>query len=737
MTETNTREKTEDAPAASPKDRFPIVGVGASAGGVQALTGFLKGIAEDCGVGIVIVTHLNPDRPSLLHEVLRSVSVLPVEIARDGVRVEKNRVYVMPENVVLGLKGRALSVRPSKIPRDHKPIDAFFGSMAAEIGDCAIGVVLSGGDGDGTLGVKAIMARGGLTFAQKPGDGASSPLQSSMPESAIATGMINFILPVEAMGQRLAILARGSAAPQPRPPPESTDAMSVICGIVLKHTNHDFSGYKRKSFQRRVARHMKFLGLKSESDYIARLSDNPTDVDCLFRDLLISVTGFFRDPLAWEAMARAVIPRLFDQKGPGEKVRVWVPGCATGQEVYSIGILLREYAESVPDAPGIQIFGTDIDEKALQVARAGRYLPALMNGVSGDRRRRFFGEIDGAFQICRAIRDDCVFAENSVVRDPAFSRLDLISCRNLLIYFDASYQRIVLPAFHRALRDGGFLLLGKSEFASQHSGLFEPVDRTQRIFRRSPGAGSAPNGGEYAPKLPILPIPERIAITPAIPPPPALLLERHLVSFDPAHLIVNAAGELLGASAGDVAYLDPVPPRLVRPETDGAAPKMAEVEASAGRTAEHGRPPTLSIDLNRRLGPDIAGVLKQALDAGGPIRRSHVLRVAKLNRIIGIEVEPLVAPADQDQLFLVGLTDLGANLQQDEANIETESRALVLWRLVDVAQKAQHHDRSLRNRDGGAAILQRGAAINERGVRNPSTKRSRPPRRNSRLSTKR
>ena len=281
----------------------------------------------------------------------------------------------MPENVVLGLKGRALTVHPLKIPRDHKPIDAFFESMAGEIGDCAIGVVLSGGDDDGTLGAKAIVTRGGLTFAQEPGDGASSPQQPSMPESAIATGMINFILPVEAMGRRLAILARGGAAPKPRPAPDSTDAMSVICGIVLKQTNHDFSGYKRKSFQRRVARHMKFLGLKSESDYIARLSDNPTDVDCLFRDLLISVTSFFRDPLAFEAMARDVIPRLFDQKGPGEKVRVWVPGCATGQEVYSIAILLREYAESVPDAPRIQIFGTDIDEKALQVARAGRYPP--------------------------------------------------------------------------------------------------------------------------------------------------------------------------------------------------------------------------------------------------------------------------------------------------------------------------------------------------------------------------
>ena len=244
MTEQSTRVETDDAPTASPEDRFPIAGVGASAGGVQALTGFFKGIAEDCGVGIVIVTHLNPDRPSLLHEVLRNVSVLPVEVASDGVRVEKNRVYVMPENVVIGLKGRALTVQPSKVPRDHKPIDAFFESMAAEIGDCAIGVVLSGGDGDGTLGVKAITARGGLTFAQEPGDGASSPLQSSMPESAIATGMINFILPVEAMGRRLAILARGGVAPKPRPPPSSffRDPLAV--------RNHDFSGYKRKSFQR-------------------------------------------------------------------------------------------------------------------------------------------------------------------------------------------------------------------------------------------------------------------------------------------------------------------------------------------------------------------------------------------------------------------------------------------------------------------------------------------------------
>ena len=399
MTEIKAKIKADDVPTASPEDRFPVVGVGASAGGIQALTGFFKGVAEDCGVGIVIVTHLNPDRPSLLHEVLRSVSVLPVEIAKDGVRIEKNHVYVMPENVVLGLKGRALTVHPLKIPRDHKPIDAFFESMAGEIGDCAIGVVLSGGDDDGTLGAKAIVTRGGLTFAQEPGDGPSSPQQPSMPESAIATGMINFILPVEAMGRRLAMLARGSAAPKPRPAPASTDATSVICRIVLKQTNHDFSGYKRKSFQRRVARHMKFLGLKSESDYIARLSDNPTDVDCLFRDLLISVTSFFRDPLAFEAMARDVIPGLFDQKVPGEKVRVWVPGLPRPGSLldrHPLARVRRVRARCAED--------TDLRHRYRRKGAPGRprgTLPLCPDGY-GVRRSPppVFGEIDGAFQIC-------------------------------------------------------------------------------------------------------------------------------------------------------------------------------------------------------------------------------------------------------------------------------------------------------------------------------------------------
>ena len=597
----------------------------------------------------------------------------------------------MPENVGLGLEGGALSAQPLKSPRTHKPIDAFFELMAAEVGARAVGVVLSGGDGDGTLGVMAIRARGGLTFAQEPHDGASGPQQPSMPESAIATGMVNFILPVEAMGRRLAILARGATTPKADRPRDPTDPMSVICEILLKRTRHDFSGYKRKSFERRVKRHMKLLGLNSEPDYIARLTDNPTDVDCLFRDLLISVTSFFRDPLAFEAMARDVIPRLFEQKDPDQKLRVWIPGCATGQEVYSIAVLLREHAESLPVAPNMQIFGTDIDEQALQVARSGRYPPALMDGVSDERRRRFFTETGGAFRINGEIRDDCVFAHHSLVRDPAFSRLDLISCRNLLIYFDARYQRIVFPTFHRALREDGILFLGRSEFAGVNAGLFEPVDRTHRIFRRTSGTLAAISPDATVPLLPILSIPEHISIMPEISPPIALFSGHDFDPLDPIHLIVNAAGDLLGASLGDAIDLDPLKLHIVHPDPEGPEPDTTE---AGPRTAGAGDPPAsqtrpsgLSPDLSRRLGPDIAQVVKEALESREPIRITRVLRVGKSDRVIGVEVEPLVAPPGRETLFLVGLTQLGPSPRDSDASLDSESRALILWRLVDARNR--------------------------------------------------
>ena len=695
MTGIETKALTGDAPTA-PQDRFPIVGVGASAGGIQALTGFFSGVPEKCGVGIVIVTHLNPDRPSLLHEVLGSVSALPVEIATDGARIEKNHVYVMPENVVLGLKGRAIAVQRQKTPRDHKPIDAFFESMAAEIGACAVGIVLSGGDGDGTLGVKAIRAHGGLTFAQEPGEGVSSPQQPSMPESAIATGMVNFILPVEAMGRCLALLARGGVAPNADPVPEgspadSTDAMGAIYEIILKQTGHDFSGYKRKSFQRRVMRHMKFLGLNSVPDYIARLTDNPTDVSCLFRDLLICVTGFFRDPHAFEAMAREVIPRLFDQKNPGQDLRVWIPGCATGQEVYSIAILLREHAEMVADAPRLRIFGTDIDEQALQVARAGRYPLALMAGVSDERRRRFFAETDGTFQIRGEIRDACVFAQHSVVRDPAFSRLDLISCRNLLIYFDTGYQRIVFPAFHRALREGGYLFLGKSEYAALNSGLFDPIDRKHRIFRRTSGAPAASGTGSPVPMLPILSVPERISAMPEIAPPHALPSAHDFGPLDQINLIVNAAGDLLGRPVGDVTGLHSIGLHAVHPDTEKASlgkagPGHAKVGAGDPPPV-HALPSALPPELDRRLGPEIALLVKEALGSREPTRMSRVLRGGKADQVIGVEVEPFVAPAGREALFLVSITRLGTDPQESDASLETESGTLILRRLVDARNR--------------------------------------------------
>ena len=652
-------------------------------------------------MAIVVVTHLSPTRPSLLHEVLSRVSPLPVEIARDGVKVEKNHVYVMPENATLGLKGRALSVGRLASPRDRKPVDAFFESMAADVGASAVGVVLSGGDGDGTLGTVAIRAHGGLTFAQKPDGGASGPQQPSMPEGAIATGSVDYVLPVGDMGRVLADIARGRAPPDMDKAHEGEDAFGVICGLLLKQTGHDFTGYKRKSLQRGVARHMQSLGIVSEADYIARLVDSDEDVARLFGDLLIGVTSFFRDPLAFKAMAQDVIPGLFHEKGPDDHVRVWIPGCATGQEVYSIAMLAREHADSLTHPPKVQIFGTDIDGRAIRVARAGLYSSLLMEGVSEDRRQRFFEKHDGNWRIRERIREDCVFAEHNVIRDAAFVRLDLISCRNLLIYFAARSQGVVMATFHRALREGGFLLLGRSEFISQHAGLFEPVDLTHRIFRRLPGAGVALVAGARALLLPTLPIPARIADRPGgYGSPPGRPLEPlRSGSLKPAHLLVSASGEVRGASAGAFVYLGSTRPEggseAVSTEAGSAPLDNAPIRKSGignGGTGESSAatpalPSTLGSDSGGGLGRDIVLAIGEALDAGEPVWRSRLIHMAGRDRMIGMEIEPLVAPAGVEALFFVGLGDIGFKVPSNGSGSETQSRAFIVWHLVETRER--------------------------------------------------
>jgi two-component system CheB/CheR fusion protein len=372
--------------------------------------------------------------------------------------------------------------------RERKPIDIFLSALAKDRGEAAVAVVLSGGDGDGTLGVKAVKERGGLTLAQVAnGDGPAHP---DMPDSAISTGFIDFAIPAHEMGAKIAEFARSlhaleQIAGQDASAGEILDrARSEIYAILRNQVGHDFGGYKTKTFLRRVQRRMQVLHLNTIDGYVECLRQQPKEVQALFRDLLINVTNFFRDADAFETLASTVIPKLFEGRGADDTVRIWIPGCATGEEVFSIAILIREHMDTLTALPRVQLFATDIDEHALAVARAGRYPDALLDTISSERRERFF-VLDGAsYVLNKEIRDLCIFSPHSIIRDPPFSRIDLVSCRNLLIYFGADVQNEVIPIFHYSLRPGGYLFLGTSENVSQFPELFAALDKKHRIFRR-------------------------------------------------------------------------------------------------------------------------------------------------------------------------------------------------------------------------------------------------------------
>ena len=466
-----------------------VVGVGASAGGVEAFKGFFENMPADSGLAFVVILHLPVDGRSLLPEILSRWTGMRVVEANEGCVVEANCVYVPPAGAVVTFAEGRLHPHTHGLaePREMVPIDIFFSSLANALKEEAIGIVLSGTGSDGALGLKAIKSQGGLTLAQ--GADGTSPQHSGMPSSAIATGAVDIVASVEAMPRHIldvlsgrnTIEASGALSAE-----QINDARLAICTELHRQLDHDFSGYKEKTFLRRVQRRIQVLGLSGLQEYIERLKDDKTEVVLLFHDLLIGVTSFFRDAETFERLRRLVVPRLFAGKGPSDTVRVWVAGCATGEEAYSLAMLLCEHQDTLDDsAPRLQVFATDIDEPAIAIARLGRYPGTLLEGLAPERRSRFFSEgADGTFMVSKAIREVCTFSAHSLVRDPPFSRIDLVSCRNLLIYLDSDLQGVVIPAFHYSLVPGGVLLLGSSETISRHEALFAPIDKQARIFER-------------------------------------------------------------------------------------------------------------------------------------------------------------------------------------------------------------------------------------------------------------
>jgi two-component system CheB/CheR fusion protein len=550
--------------AGDPMDKpFPIVGVGASAGGVEALERLFKAMPAEPGMAFVIITHLAPHRESMLPEILARDTRMPVLVAERDQVLRPNHIYVAPADTVLGIANGRLEVRTTGRTHARTPIDSFFAALAEDQGEQAIGIVLSGAGNDGTLGIKAIKEHGGLTLAQVT-DG-SGPRHSSMPDSAIASGLVDLAVSVDTMPEQLVAYLRSFDILDKQKTEEAETTRRAICALLLDQAGHDFSGYKTRTFYRRIERRMQVLQIESLAAYAERLRQDGGEVNTLFRDLLIGVTNFFRDTLAFESLEQLVMPRLLDGKGASDTVRVWVPGCATGEEVYSIAILMREQAERSRSRARVQIFATDIDEAALAVARTGRYPDTLLQGVSKQRLDRFFTSEGTSYVINKAIRDVCVFSSHSVVRDPPFSRMDLISCRNLLIYLNSEVQGHVIPIFHYALKPQGYLFLGTSENVAQHGDLFTPLDKKNRVFQRREDGASIPH-------LPVLlrphPVADGTPVAASQAPPGRSLRQsveaRVLERYAPAHVVVTREGDVINYSAGTGKFLEAPPGRPSR-----------------------------------------------------------------------------------------------------------------------------------------------------------------------------
>jgi two-component system CheB/CheR fusion protein len=484
-------EATIPTPVQSGKD-FPIVGIGASAGGTQALTELFENIPEDTDMAFVVIQHLNPRQESLSTEILSRVARIPVLQIESNMRVEPNHVYVLPPNFSVGIFQGVLTL----LPRDNTPrmlhmvIDFFFQALAQDHRGKALGMVLSGTATDGTEGLKAIKAEGGFTCAQEP----TSAKYDGMPRSAIASGIVDLVLPPKGLAQELARISKHpyfAMVEEPVDKPEvfigrssRDDNLTKIFMLLQKQTHVDFSNYKYTTIHRRIHRRIVVKKLENIASYTKYLQANPNEVKALFNDILINVTSFFRDPDVFKVLKNNIFPKII-QNHPTEKpFRIWIPGCSTGEEVYSIAISLFEFLGDTVSQKNIQIFATDISDQALQQARAGVYSESQIVNLSADRLKRFFDVTENGYKIKRMIRDLCLFSRHDVTRDPPFAKLDLISCRNLLIYFSAGLQKHVIPIFHYALNPKGFLLLGASEGTSGFSSLFTQEDKTNRIYSK-------------------------------------------------------------------------------------------------------------------------------------------------------------------------------------------------------------------------------------------------------------
>ncbi|OQX05041.1 MAG: SAM-dependent methyltransferase, partial [Desulfobulbaceae bacterium A2] len=538
--------------------RCPVVALGASAGGLEAFERFFRSLPPDSGMAFVLVQHLDPGHASILTELIQRATVMPVVEVEDQMAVLPNRVHVIPPNRDMAIYQGTLQLSLPEAPRGQRmPIDFFLRSLAEEQGERAIGVILSGTGTDGTQGLRAIHGAGGITLVQDPAEAG----YDGMPQSAIKAGFATYVLPVEQMARQLLLC--------PQRPPGAVGPPSALAGSLRKillslrsATGHDFALYKQNTIRRRIERRMTLHSIDSTEVYARYLKEHPAEMHLLFKELLIGVTSFFRDPEAFAALKKDVLPRLFEGKREGGVFRLWVVACSSGEEAYSLAICLREYLDESRQNCKVQIYSTDIDDEAIIAARAGVFPPNIAADVSPERLRSFFVQEDAGYRVKKDIREMIVFASQNVIKDPPFTRMDLVSCRNLLIYLEPELQNRLFAAFHYALRPGGVLLLSPSESIGPHVELFKPLDRKWKIYQTlaapasartmmaAPSSWSADSGVR---------MPDDAAKKELRPDFAELARRVLLQSYAPASVVTDSKGNILFVHGDTGKYLRPAP----------------------------------------------------------------------------------------------------------------------------------------------------------------------------------
>jgi len=612
---------------------IPVVGIGASAGGIGALETLMPLLVPNAGLAYVVVQHLDPDHESVLTSLLARFARIPIVEIKNHASIQADHVYVIPRNASLTIADDTLQLSaPVEARGLRMPIDGFFSSLAAAKGENAAGIILSGTGSDGTIGLRAIKEGGGLTIAQDHAE------YDGMMRSAVRSGMVDFVLPLERIPAKVYDYFHHLTKIDARKGPdgvrqEAGDHLAQISAILRAHTGHDFSGYKDKTVARRVQRRMQVLQVDEVPTFIELLRKEPRQVEALMQDLLIGVTDFFRDPAAFEALGREVVPQLFAGKGPDDTVRVWIPACSTGEEAYSIAILLREQMPRAPSAPKLQIFASDIDEQSLQIALMGRFPATIAKDVSEERLDRYFVREDGTYRIASELREICLFSSHNLLRDAPFSKLDLISCRNLLIYLTPELQNRLIPLFHYALNDSGYLFLGTSENVTRHSRLFSTVDKQHRIFKRRPLVE------RRLPEFPLTaPDSRRLAANASRAPGERQslqsLAERQLLErYSPAYVVINTDGELLHGSGRTGKYLE-LPPGVPRIEIFSMA-----------------RP---------GLRPELRAAVHRAVSSGQvAVQRNVTVGTNGGRQTVDLIVHPIHADGAEDRLYMVVFQDVG------------------------------------------------------------------------------